>query len=609
MAPAGGKDFYANNPDRWREAFFPNTGSEDFQFRMVGVDGAGRRIPFSAPLFFMSIARNDATAIGDSATPCTIAYTYATSKAGSTLKSKIQMHGAVVQFAPQSVGGDANGDTNIPTDSITFHGAKPTSPFDLNKPQFHPGVTEADVVLPTVKHLLDLDKSPTVKFNQTFLTDGFGGANRGQVFLNLVTPVSLPNDKGSPTDRFGGMISPNMKPSALSRSFGTVAGAGNAAQFLTGNFKPSDFLPDAKLLGAVKLSDVLHAIDVLQHPDQAPKFANLDLPDRIEVGFDLSQGGLAKSELFVPSDTSQLKISAKTIIYRNSSPTKTTVDGSLNDFKINLFGFIILTFDNLSFHTQTGQKAEVHVDLNPDNGVLFGGPLEFVNTLKDFIPSSGFGDGSGLAVTPAGVSASYTLGLPDIGVGILSLQNISLGAGFSLPFTGEAPSAKFNFAERHNPFNLTVSLFGGGGFFAITIDTNGMKELEASLEFGASISIDLGVASGGVYVKGGFYFHWKDDPDNLVYFEGYVELGGHLSVLCLITASLTFHLGLAYEKSGTKTRLFGQATLSVEIDILFFSFSVGVHVEKQFAGSSDPRFIDFIPDDDTWRNKYCAAFA
>jgi hypothetical protein len=193
-------------------------------------------------------------------------------------------------------------------------------------------------------------------------------------------------------------------------------------------------------------------------------------------------------------------------------------------------------------------------------------------------------------------------------VGVLSLSNVSLGAGFDLPFTGLSPSARFNFAERQSPFNLTVSLFGGGGFFAITIDTGGVKELEASLEFGAQISIDLGVASGGVYVKGGFYFHWKDAPDSLVYFEGYVELGGHLSVLCLITASLVFHLALAYQKQGGMSQLFGQATLEVEIDILFFSFSVGVSVQKQFAGGSDPRFIDFVPDDATWR-QYCQAFA
>ena len=127
------------------------------------------------------------------------------------------------------------------------------------------------------------------------------------------------------------------------------------------------------------------------------------------------------------------------------------------------------------------------------------------------------------------------------------------------PSPAAAPSVRFNFAERQNPFNLTVSLFGGGGFFAITIGSGGVQELEASLEFGAQISIDLGVASGGVYIKGGFYFCWMDSPTHLVQFEGYVELGGHLNILGLIVVSLVFHLGLTYQKAGHVSQLYGTA--------------------------------------------------
>ena len=53
----------------------------------------------------------------------------------------------------------------------------------------------------------------------------------------------------------------------------------------------------------------------------------------------------------------------------------------------------------------------------------------------------------------------------------------------------------------------------------------------------------------------------------------------------------------------------GQASLKVEIEILFFSTSVTVKVERKFAGSNaDPRFIELIPDAATWQ-RYCAAFA
>lgn len=127
-----------------------------------------------------------------------------------------------------------------------------------------------------------------------------------------------------------------------------------------------------------------------------------------------------------------------------------------------------------------------------------------------------------------------------------------------------------------------------------------------------------GVASGSVYIKGGFYFHDSVSPEG-VEFEGYIELGGRLSVLGLITISPTFHLSLTYESKALpdkadgrphrQNRLFGQATLVVEIEILIFSASVKVKVEKTFAGSgSDPLFRDFITDQSVW-NEYCDAFA
>ncbi len=255
-----------------------------------------------------------------------------------------------------------------------------------------------------------------------------------------------------------------------------------------------------------------------------------------------------------------------------------------------------------------GAKPDVTVNLDPEDGVMFGGPLSFINQLKNYLPANGFSDPPGLSVTPAGITASYSLGLPPVSIGVMTLQNVSIGAAFNLPFDGRPPSARFNFAERHSPFCLTISAIGGGGFVALCVDTGGVQEVEAALEFGAQTAIDLGVASGSVYVKGGFYFHWKDQgATSLVELEAYVELGGHLSVLGIISVTLVFHLGLTYEKNGDTGRLYGQATLTVEIDILFFSVSVGVTVERQFAGSKDPLFIDLVKPDH-WHD-YCAAFA
>jgi hypothetical protein len=52
--------------------------------------------------------------------------------------------------------------------------------------------------------------------------------------------------------------------------------------------------------------------------------------------------------------------------------------------------------------------------------------------------------------------------------------------------------------------------------------------------------------------------------------------------------------------------MWGQASLTVKIEILFFSTSVSVKMERRFAGS-DPTFHQLVAPTD-WA-RYCAAFA
>ena len=135
-----------------------------------------------------------------------------------------------------------------------------------------------------------------------------------------------------------------------------------------------------------------------------------------------------------------------------------------------------------------------------------------------------------------------------------------------------------------------MTLFGGGGFFGITLDPHGIQILEAAFEFGASISIDFGVASGGVYVMAGIYFRMEQDACSLT---GYFRLGGHVDVLGLITASLELYLELRYEFETGKC--VGTATLTIEIEVFMFSGSVTITCEKKFAGSNgDPTFRDLM---------------
>jgi hypothetical protein len=111
-----------------------------------------------------------------------------------------------------------------------------------------------------------------------------------------------------------------------------------------------------------------------------------------------------------------------------------------------------------------------------------------------------------------------------------------------------------------------------------------VRYIEASFEFGGNFSMDIGVASGGAYIMAGIYFKKAGEEVTL---EGYVRCGGHLNVLGIISISIEFYMGLIYQSSGTVK---GRASLEVQISILFFSVSVTLTVEREFAGGGSAMY-------------------
>lgn len=287
---------------------------------------------------------------------------------------------------------------------------------------------------------------------------------------------------------------------------------------------------------------------------------------------------------------------------------------TLSSFALQLVGdgfFIRLNVTKIEFSMVVGRKVDVSVDLREGNAVEFGGPLTWVNALRDFIPFDGFTDPPYLDVSPSGIKAGFDLALPPIPLGVVNLANVSLGAQMNVPFIGESLDFRFSFCTRERPFHLTVWVFGGGGFFAITVTPKECKILEAAFEFGAAAAIDFGVASGSIEVMAGIYFRLETGNSELT---GYFRLRGEVDVLGLISASIELYLELSYEID-TKTAR-GRAELTIEIEIAFFSTSVTIECEKKFKGSDqDPTFAEVMGPDaggdvavSPWA-VYCDAFA
>ena len=293
----------------------------------------------------------------------------------------------------------------------------------------------------------------------------------------------------------------------------------------------------------------------------------------------------------------------------NHDAPRTSIASSFIDFDVEILDIIAIKFAEIRFNSGTGQKSDVKVAMK-NNGITFMGPLKFVNSLEEVIPIGGFADGPEIDVQPSGITAGYSIEIPAVEAGMLSIKNIALGASVELPFTGEPLAFNFNFCKRENPFLLTVSAFGGGGFFALGLTSRGLVAAEASFEFGASISINLGVASGGVSVMGGFYYAMEVENDNsITILTGYIRLNGSLSILGLITLALEFYLALTYIiESGKADKLIGEATMKVKVEVLCFSKTVSITARRTLKGANaDPVFADTITQQD-WID-YTSAFA
>ena len=230
--------------------------------------------------------------------------------------------------------------------------------------------------------------------------------------------------------------------------------------------------------------------------------------------------------------------------------------------------------------------------------------------MRELIPFDGFSDPPYVDVAPEGVTAGFDLTLPNVTIGVFSLENIALGADARVPFLGDAMTVGFYFCSKEAPFRLTVMCIGGGGWLGLRASPKGLVLLELGLEACACLSVDLGVASGSVSISVGVYLRLEADKG---LFTAYFRIRGEVDVLGLISASITLELSLTYHFETGK--LIGRASLVVEVEVLFFSASVEISVERKLAGSKgDPTMYQVMPPDAVtgmnadWA-EYCGAFA
>jgi hypothetical protein len=581
-----------------QSAFCPHVGGQPFLFHLLAEDWEGRPCDFTAPLIFL-----DTAADGEPADRQEVIDAYNTRDTDGEPWRVRTVHCQKVAFAES---GSRPGSTTLETETIEFGAREDTS----ERPRFMPEVRSAQVHIPAVEQLIGAGKATKLTIDDAYV-DGWTGTPVGEVFARL--------DDGLPmkfkADRSGGVATPSINIGGLSRRFGPVGGSQqNVGDFNGNTFDPAEYFKgvQAKILGGIDLFEIVQTglsvgegnVPVVTHLPQGPDpLAPTAMTTQLKWTPPVTESGPYKPH--APPDAKpslRLECNVTKVLTDDSDPT-TTVEGELNAFDLNLFGFVVLPFERLQFDARPGEKMHVSAELGTPT---FGGPLEFVQELSEYLGGDGFSDPPAIEVTSEGIRSGFSLELPSLPVGVMTLQNISFGAALNIPFTGEPVRLRFAFCERERPFHLLIYCFGGGGFFAIDLGLDGVEMFEASLEFGAAFEVDLGVASGGVHVMAGIYYSWQE-AEQRAWLEGYLRMGGELDVLGLVSLSLEFIMSLAYESAPNGNGVvWGEATLIAEIEVVCFSDSVEISVRREFGDPERPLLEDMFTEEE-WA-EYWGAF-
>lgn len=576
-------------------SFWIEADHNPVQFHMTGRDLAGADINFTAPLIFVSLSETDLNAVRD-------AY------AADNDRRRCVVRGQNVAYADPEAG-----DTVLKTTALYFTAELPQPSPPAPAAPFVPVLDRAEVTIPALSELIGQQVAVLIELYGPYLQTAALDPNAGVFAQVVATPpgVPFPPAVAFSADQAGGLARPNIALTAVSARKGLVSG--DPTDAAEGTIDPAAYFGDvdAKLFGTIDLGDLIPIDKITKRADagqNAPEIKTKALPNRRQptqlVTIINWQPQLKDydappvSILFNDGETSALKLNVQLTRNLDGTPPASVATGRLSNFKLALFQIIELRIASINFNSTNGAKSTVALDLAAGNPIGFGGPLQFVQTLAQVLPSGIFGGlGPSIQATPTALRVTYTLGLPAIPCGIFSLQNISFLAGVDLPYLDGKPAVEFGFASRAKPFLLTVEIFGGGGFVHLIVAADGVQMVEGALEFGGNYSLNVGVASGAVHAMAGIYFQLKGTYSDLT---GFIDVGGEVSVLGIISISIDLNLSLSWQHSPTGNVIEGRATLTVSVHVLFFSASVQISVERSFsAGSGDPK-VDQLMTENDW---------
>jgi hypothetical protein len=440
-----------------------------------------------------------------------------------------------------------------------------------------PMVARLDIKNPALRALLpSQDTITSVVYNLA--------ENAADVPLLPVGPLFV--DFIENADRAGGLVAPKFDVKGLSRTLGPVADAALSSASVP-DF--ASLYKDTRLLG-LSLGELIDAAVVKANgirvgPTIVPILDGIRPVGTLMQWKDLP---LKSAGIFRPRPDDGPARSMSPSLDLN---VQTSSDGAVTSATVKNFALalpagtplVTVGFSSLQMVQTTNQPPAIRAD-----GFTFKleGELKLLADIQEKVLTYFGVKNPGIVVrkTATGIEAGYAFVLPEIASGVFLMRNIALSVAVGVPFNGEPVTITLGFARPDNPFTLAVTIFGGGGYFSITMAGTEVAGVELSLQFGAFLALNFGVAKGEVHAYGLLRITCASDKRE---FEASIRIGGSVDVLGIVSVSI--ELALMLEYSPTDNILVGHATLVIEVHVLFFSRSVQLDSgEWILAGSRHP---------------------
>jgi hypothetical protein len=316
------------------------------------------------------------------------------------------------------------------------------------------------------------------------------------------------------------------------------------------------------------------------------------IPSKTHVEID-AQAKMSLGLGALPQSLSEIKL--------DPGKSQISARATLKDFKVTVFKAIEIDFSSVAFALSPDGHKDLSVDISD---VQLKGSLEFINQLSKILGGLGSDLGMDVDISPARVRISQTLRFPPkegqpLFMGPAQITNLALGWAVVIPLIGrDVLTVSFALSSREKPLTIFVPpWYGGKAHVLIEVTTRGLRLLEVSMEYGAVIPIQWGIATGEASLTAGLFYmiqRTSDGASGEVVFTAFVKATANLDVAGIIHFAGLIYIALSYKKEGNRKLIIGEATVSVSIKIGFVRFSYSfsaTHVEESQGENMNAMFF------------------